>query len=102
VLSDHWTDHPIWIEKTTRMEVQVSAAAREVLAAENMLVGTLLKRHFTGDWGMVDPAVAAKNEGACQSGGLVTSVHRVAGTNVVVKTFPGHNMTYLALEDEAP
>jgi hypothetical protein len=101
MLSAHWADRPLWVEQTTRMEVQVSPAARVALRQADLLVATVLKRHFTGDWGLVDPAVAARNEGACQTGRSVTSIHRIAGETVVVKTFPGHTMTRITVDEEA-
>jgi hypothetical protein len=100
MLSPHWIDRPIWITETTRMEVQVAPDARTALTEAGMLVATLFKRHFTGDWGTVDPAVGARNESACHTGGLVISVHRVARRQVRVETFPGHTMTWISLAEE--
>ena len=80
-------------------QIVITSNAHAALATDE--VTAALRRHRSGDWGMVCPEDWKSNDRARREQGMVLSAYESAnGTKFFVITDPGHEITTLLLPED--
>ena len=76
-------------------------AALDKLAELGLDYAEFLDRHFSGDWGDVDPDDAAQNDAAAVTKGMVLSAYPLFdGTELWIITDNGHQTTTVMMPED--
>jgi hypothetical protein len=82
--------------------VVATPGALDLLARHNQSPITFIRRHLSGDWGVLDPEDAALNDRSVQDGGsMILSNYLVCGRDRLwIKTESDRSVTTLLLPEE--
>ena len=78
----------------------VTPGAAKALTDSNLQALALLRRHQTGDWGIVPPDDAKENELALRHGLRIISSYSVAGKKIWIITEADRSVTTILLPTE--
>lgn len=82
-------------------QVQITSGAKAAFEESGEPPAKYLDRHFSGDFGEVDPGDAALNQEAITNNGMVMSIYRLStGVRFYIITDQGHEITTLLLPEE--
>jgi len=80
--------------------IVITPGAAKALSDSNLQALALLRRHQTGDWGIVPPEDAKENELSLREGFRIISSYNVADTKVWIITEANRSLTTILLPSE--